>query len=106
MSKEDNLKTELEKQIRRFKFESTKHKKLYRCLRYSSLILTGLATVLASVALNYNVIQDLLNITIVVVTASAGIITSIEGLRKPAELWIHERSVLYALIDSPKRDRL
>jgi len=36
---------------------------------------------------------------IVVVTASAGVITSIEGLRKPAEMWIHERNVLYALKD-------
>ena len=99
MSKENKLKGELEEQISRFDKESTKHKKLYRLLRYTTLGLTGLATVLASAALTFAGIQDLLNVTIVVVTASAGVITSIEGLRKPAELWIHERNVLYALKD-------
>ena len=99
MSKESKLRKELEKQILRFDDESTGHKRLYRRLRYAALGLTGLATVLASAALTFARLQDWLNIAIVVVTASAGVITSIEGLRKPAELWIHERNVLYALKD-------
>ena len=99
MSKEDKLRKEFEKQISRLDTESTKHKKLYRLLRYTALGLTGLATVLASAALTFAGIQDWLNIAIVVVTASAGVITSIEGLRKPAELWIHERNILYQLKD-------
>jgi len=99
MSKEDNLKEELQNQISNFDRESRKHKDLFRLLRYTTLVLTGSATVLASVALTYADIQSWLNMIIVVVTASAGVITSIEGLRKPAELWIHERNVLYELKD-------
>jgi hypothetical protein len=40
-----------------------------------------------------------LNITIVIVTSIAGILASYEGLRKPSELWINERNVLYSLKD-------
>lgn len=99
MSKEENLKNELAELIVKFKKDSNRHKKLYRILRYVALVLTGLATVLSSVALTKIDIRDLLNIAIVIATASAGVITSIEGLRKPAELWIHERNILYALTD-------
>jgi len=99
MSKEEKLKIELKYQIKRFGIESTKHKKMYRCLRYSTYGLTGLATVLASSALQFKEIQVYLNIAIVIVTSIAGILASVEGLRKPSELWINERNVLYALID-------
>lgn len=99
MSKEEKLKVELKNQISKFGIESNKHKNMYRWLRYSAFGLTGLATVLASFALQFNEIQVWLNITIVIVTAITGILASFEGLRKPSELWINERNVLYALID-------
>lgn len=99
MSKEEKLLNELKYQIKRFEIESTKHKKMYRCLRYSAFGLTGLATVLASSALQFDEIQVYLNIAIVIVTAIAGTLASYEGLRKPSELWINERNVLYALKD-------
>jgi hypothetical protein len=99
MFKEDNLKEELEKLIAKFMKESYRHKKLYRRFRYVALVLTALATVLSSVALTNLDIRDFLNIAIVIATASAGVITSIEGLRKFLELWIHERNTLYKLID-------
>ena len=99
MSKEANLIEEVKNQIKKFDDESQKHKSLYRKLRYTALILTGVATVLASVALSFTEIQSFLNMAIVVVTASTGVITSIEALRKPAELWIHERNILNALKD-------
>jgi len=99
MSKEEKLKIELKYQIKRFEIESTKHKKMYRCLRYSAFGLTGLATILASLALQFNEIQVYLNITIVIVTAITGILASYEGLRKPSELWVNERNVLYSLKD-------
>ena len=99
MSKEANLIEEVKNQIKKFDDESQKHKSLYRKLRYTALILTGVATVLASVALSFAEIQSFLNMAIVVVTASTGVITSIEALRKPAELWIHERNILNALKD-------
>ena len=99
MDKLNNLKNELVGQIERFEKESKKHKKLYRSLRYSALMLTGLATIFAASAFKFPVFQEWLNIAVVFVTTSAGIITSIEGLRKPAELWIHERNLLYSLKD-------
>lgn len=99
MSKEEKLKIELKYQIKRFEIESTKHKKMYRCLRYSAFGLTGLATILASSALQFKGIQVGMNIAIVIVTAITGILASFEGLRKPSELWINERNVLYSLKD-------
>jgi len=99
MSKEEKLKVELKNQISRFEKESNKHKNMYRWLRYSAFGLTGLATILASFALQFDEIQVWLNISIVIVTAITGILASFEGLRKPSELWINERNVLYALID-------
>jgi len=68
--------------------------------RYTALGLTGCATVLASAALaKFTDSQQWLNLAVVGATAIAGIATSIEGLRKPSELWIHERRILYDLID-------
>ncbi len=99
MSKEESLRDELKKLVDKFEKASDKHKSLYRIYRYTALVLTGLATILSSIALTSFGIQNFLNIAIVCATASAGVITSIEGLRKPAELWIHERNILYALID-------
>ena len=99
MSKEEKLKKELKDQISKFEKESNKHKNIYRWLRYSAFGLTGLATILASSALQFAETQVWINIAIVIVTAIAGILASVEGLRKPSELWINERNVLYALID-------
>ena len=103
MSKEENLKKEVEKQISIFDGESKIHKKLYRILRYTVYILTGAATILSSLALTVTEFQTWLNMAIVIVTASAGVVTSIEGLRKPAELWIHERNVYNQLKDLQRK---
>jgi hypothetical protein len=99
MAKETKLIEELNKLITTFKDESVKHKKMYRSLRYTSFILTGVATILASTALIFEDMQVALNITIVLVTSVTGVLASIEGLRKPAELWINERNIQYALTD-------
>ena len=53
----------------------------------------------ASAALSFKGQQEWLNLAVVFATAIAGIATSIEGLRKPSELWIHERNIFYALTD-------
>jgi len=99
MPKMDQLCTELEAEITRFKQESDKHRRLYRTLRYCVFGLTGSSTVLASVALGFTNLQHIMNLVVVSTTAAAGVVTSIEGLRKPAELWILERNVYYALTD-------
>ncbi|OQZ02932.1 MAG: hypothetical protein B6D34_08730 [Candidatus Brocadia sp. UTAMX1] len=98
-SKEESLRTELKKQVERFRKESNRHKRIYRTLRYITFGLTGFSTFVASAALSFKGQQEWLNLAVVFATAIAGIATSIEGLRKPSELWIHERNIFYALTD-------
>jgi len=99
MTKADNLISELQKRIDSFDKESHRHKRLYRRLRYPVFLLAAASTVLASAALTFPEFQSALNLAIVFVTAAIGVFSSVEGLRKPAELWIHERSTYYALRD-------
>lgn len=98
-TKEERLRAELEKKIGWFEKESKRHKRFYRSLRYVAFGLIACSTILASVALTLRSHQEWFNLAVVIATAAAGVATSIEGLRKPAELWIHERSILYALKD-------
>ena len=93
------IQDELDAQIKRFAKESTKHKNMYRTIRYIIFALTGISTVLAGVAAGTESIQYYLNIAIVVTTAAIGVASSYEGLRKPSELWIMERNLLYSLKD-------
>ncbi len=99
LTKQERLRVELRKQISRFRRESDKHKCLYRNFRYIVFGLTGCATILASAALSFENHQTWLNLAVVFASACAGIVTSLEGLRKPSELWVHERNILYTLID-------
>lgn len=99
MDEIDFLKTELDSEINRFEKESTKHKNMYRQIRYIIFGLAGISTVLAGIAAGAEDIQYYLNIGIVVTTAAISIVTSIEGLRKPSELWIMERNLFYSLKD-------
>lgn len=99
MNKRDYLLDQIGKKANDFQKESTKHKNLYRSLRYTVFSLTACSTVLAGVALWQPEHHTTINLLIVLVTAAVGILTSIEGLRKPSELWIHERTTYYALLD-------
>lgn len=99
MSKRKYLLDQLEDRINNFRDDSKQHKSLYRNLRYSVFILTSISTLLAGLALKVPEISSSINVIIVFVSAAIGVITSIEGLRKPAELWIHERTTYYALMD-------
>jgi hypothetical protein len=89
---------ELEVHTDRFNLDAEKHKRLYRLLRYWAIGLTACTTVLAAVAAT-NTLGPWISVVIVVFTAAAAVVTSIEGLRKPSELWIHERITHYALKD-------
>ena len=95
----DYLAKEIAKNIEWFDKESTLHKRLHRKLRYSVFGLTALASALSGVALAMPDIQIPMNVAIVLATVDVGVVTSIEGLRKPSELWIHERTILYSLKD-------
>lgn len=93
------LREELDRSIDRFDRESTKHKKLYRRLRYLVFGFTGLSTVLGGLAAAEVFEARVTSLAIVVATTLASVVTSVEGLRKPAELWIHERTIFTALKD-------
>ena len=99
MKKLDKLREELLAQIEGFKVESNKHKHMYRSLRYAVFVLAAASAILGSIALTFPASQQGANLAIVAITSLVGVLTSIEGLRKPAELWIHERTTYYALKD-------
>jgi hypothetical protein len=80
-----------------FDLEATKHKRLYRTLRIATLSLLAAATALAAIAATFSEYGRILNVVIVAVTAAAGVLTSIEGMRRPAELWGLERRTYHAL---------
>jgi hypothetical protein len=79
--------------------EANRHKNLYRGLRYSLFSLSGVSAVLAGVAVQSSDHSNQINLLILVLSSVAGLITSIEGVRKPAELWILERTTYNALLD-------
>lgn len=99
MNKREYLLDQLEQKIRSFKDDSKEHKTLYRNLRYSVFVLTSISTLLAGLAIKFPDFSSTINLAIVFVSATVGVVTSIEGLRKPSELWIHERTTYYALMD-------
>ncbi len=99
MNKREYLLDQLEKKIGNFKEDSRQHKTLYRNLRYSVFVLTALSTLLAGLALKFPEFNGAINLAIVLVSATVGVVASVEGIRKPAELWIHERTTYYALLD-------
>lgn len=99
MSKHNQLMAELDVQIKRLDDESSKHKNMYRVFRYLVFALTASSTALASLSLSFQEMQMAFSLSIVVITATVGVVTSIEGLRKPGELWVHERATYYNLKD-------
>ncbi|REJ74059.1 MAG: DUF4231 domain-containing protein [Acidobacteria bacterium] len=99
MTRKQYLESELATQIERLDRESTRHKRLYRGLRYLVFALTACSAVLAGAALAVPQHLEVINVAIVVTSAVVGFVTSVEGLRKPSELWIHERTTMYALKD-------
>lgn len=101
MSRYNYLVEELAQHIKWFDNESKTHKKLYRRLRYLVFGLTACSTALAGLALANPKWQPSISLAIIFTTAATGVATSIEGLRKAGEPWIHERTVYYSL-----RDRL
>jgi hypothetical protein len=98
MTKLDILLVQLNKHIVFFDDESKKHKKLYRSIKYAIFTLTAISTILASLAAA-SMGGPYMNILVVVVSAAIGLLTSIEGMRKPAELWMHERALHHAFED-------
>jgi hypothetical protein len=99
MNKTDFLLSELNEKIAFFEKNSNEHKKLYRRFRYIAFIITGLLSILSGLALHFPYQSQQINMVMLVLSATAGIFTSFEGLRKADDLWIHERTTYYSLAD-------
>jgi 8-oxo-dGTP pyrophosphatase MutT (NUDIX family) len=93
------LKQEVDALRKRFRNESEKHKRMYRRLRYPAFVLTASSGALATLAITFPAYQLHFNLVIVGITAILAVITALEGLRHPRELWIHERMVHHGLED-------
>jgi hypothetical protein len=59
----------------------------------------AVSTALAGVAAAFSEWGKVLNLLIVGTTTVAGVLTSLEAMRKPAELWILERGTYHTLKD-------
>ncbi len=99
MNKAERLRVELEGLIEKFKVESTRHKLMSRKLKYLLFALTGCATVFSSIALKFGKLEPWMDLGVVLVSVCGNVSSSIDALRKPGELWIHERNTLHALSD-------
>lgn len=93
------LKAELATFTDLFDRDSKRHKNMYRRLRYLMFGLTAISAILAGAALAAPESHVWFDIALVVVAALLGLVTSLEGVHKPGELWIHERTTLHALRD-------
>lgn len=99
MAAETKLFEQLDGLINHFHNQSEKHKTLHRRLRYCAIGLTGCATVLAGIAATFPEANRFFSVLLVLTTAAVSVVTAVEGVRKPGELWIHERNVLHSLRD-------
>lgn len=99
MEQQQFLVDELDKKIEMFRDNSKAHKTLHRRLRYGSFGLTAMLSLLSGLALYLPTYATHLNVAILVFSGTAGILASLEGLRKADELWIHERTTYYTLCD-------
>jgi Protein of unknown function (DUF4231) len=89
----------LDEKISVFGRDSTRHKKLHLRFRYTTFTLSALSGIFAGLALIQKNNHEMFNILILLISGVTGLVASIEGLRKPSELWIHERKTFYALTD-------
>ena len=101
MSEEGLIKfhTELDQLIDKFKIESNKHKLMHRYLKYCVFGLTGCSTILSGLALAFPGYVSWLNAGVLLTSVGVTLASSLEGLRKPSELWVLERNVFHSLCD-------
>ena len=103
MSKLNNFNTMLDEQISFFSDEAAKHKSLYRNCRYAVSALGAVSAILA--ALTFWVDENSVKLAIVICSTTSGFIAFREGLRKPYELWMNERTTCHALLDLQRETR-
>jgi hypothetical protein len=93
------LREELKCNAERFDTDSKNHKRMYRRLRGATIGVTACSSVLAAVGVAKPELQPWINLAIVFFTAAVGVMAALEAMRKPSELWIHERTTYYGLKD-------
>lgn len=93
------LEQELDNVIARLYKDSEKHKRFHRRLRYTMFCMTALSTILASAGAFSANYRELLLMAVVITTAVASLVTSVESIRKPGELGLHERRTHHELVD-------
>lgn len=99
MGKEEEFLKQIDEKIDKFRRESNKHKNLHRRFRYLIFSFAALTSVCSGLAIYTVSYQTEINILILVIGALTGLVTSLEGIRSPADLWVMERDVLYCLTD-------
>ena len=94
------LADELGKSVVWFRDEANKHKRVYNVCRYSVFSLSVVSSILAAIALAAPPnSKKWIDVAIIASTAMIGLVTSIEGMRKPADKWHTERRSEYSLLD-------
>ncbi|MCP4270132.1 MAG: DUF4231 domain-containing protein [Candidatus Brocadiaceae bacterium] len=99
MSKEEVFLRQINDKILKFDRASSHHKLLYRIYRYILIAFVAITSISSGLALSFDWLQTELNIVILVVGALSGVVTSIEGMRQPLELWRIERNTYYSLLE-------
>lgn len=99
MAKTEKLLALMNERISALREDSKGHKQLHRRYQYASIGLTVLSATLGGLALYEPAINKEVNLAIVVASAAIAAIASLDGLRKPAQMWVHERVTYYRLID-------
>jgi len=97
LGKYEDFRQMLDEQIQNFSDDAEKHKRLYRACRYSVSILGALSAVLAALTFWFD--DNLVKLAVVIASSASGVIAFTEGLRKPYELWLNERSTHHSLQD-------
>lgn len=99
MDSTNKLRELLTDDIDRFSAESSKHKRLYRKVQATLIILTAATTVAAGLGLVIQHHESEIQFIILALSAVATATTAWSESRRARELWQHEREVYYALID-------
>jgi hypothetical protein len=90
---------EMGRKIAEFDRASNKHKRMHRMFRYGIFLCAAASALLAGFASLADGDLQPLSFAILAISALSGFLSSVEGVRKPAELWLHERALLHALAD-------
>jgi len=98
--KEQALRQALNRDVRRFDTEATKHKLIYRSCALVVIVLSTMTTITASLGLLLDQRYGrTIQFTVVALTAITTAVSGWMEMRRARELWRHEREVGYALRD-------